>query len=153
MGLKSPAVLTSFLLAFWFWCNSKRKLHWYYYSLITTSSNWFIVGSILQKKVDFQNLLKSKQPACLYCTADTAKSPALPFIPKTFDISYHRFSVVKLMTYIPSTLTPPAFTFPFNTESWSLRQSCSSKKHYKSSLNPTIILIYISQLTSICKVS
>jgi hypothetical protein len=52
----------------------------------------------------------------LYCTADSNKV-SLPFrLSHNLRISYYRFSVVKLMTYIPLTLNPPAFTFPFKTE-------------------------------------
>jgi hypothetical protein len=74
--------------------------------------------TIFTKKSRFSKSSEVKTTRLLlYCTADSNKvSPALPFIPITFDISYHRFSVVKLITYIPSTLTPSAFTFPFNTE-------------------------------------
>jgi hypothetical protein len=127
--------------------NNPRKLHWYYYNL---SSNWFIVGSI-STKVDFQNLWSQNNPPAFILHRWQQQSVPCSSIQITFAISYHRFSVVKLMTYSVD-VKPTCIYFPFKTEVDPCAKAAVVRNIIKSSLNPTITYLYITIIV-ICKVS
>jgi hypothetical protein len=55
------------------------------------------------------------------------------------------------MTYIPLTLNPPAFTFPFNGKRFLHKTVAVKQLKKKNSLNPTS-LFYIIELLSKCKI-